>query len=284
MIDYFFINVFMSMRIEHINDNGIEKKKCGKCQIYKPLDIFGYSKGDWDNLRNTCKECLKQYNAKNKEQRTIYNKEYWQRTMEEQKEKSKIWRENNKEKHKGMNKKWREENKEYIREKDKKYREANWEKIKERNNIWRRKNYEDLKTNTNRINEFAEQKIKSNTSRRIRELLNETTNGKTDRTIKYIGTDLSKFRIHLESKFMDGMHWKNYGINVNGEQKNVWHIDHILPCASFNLQNPVELMACFHYKNLRPLWWNKNIEKKDTYEFEKKLIYMNIFIETYIIP
>lgn len=50
------------------------------------------------------------------------------------------------------------------------------------------------------------------------------------------------------------MTWANYG---------EWHIDHILPCASFNLSDYKEQQKCFHYTNLQPLWAVDNYKKHD---------------------
>ena len=114
-------------RIEHIVENNIEKKHCGKCKTYKSLEIFGNSCSSWDGLRTTCKECLKLENIQNKDKRTEYNKKYWEETKELQSEKCKKWRENNKEHVKENMKKWYENNKEYKKEKDKEYRIKNWD-------------------------------------------------------------------------------------------------------------------------------------------------------------
>jgi hypothetical protein len=52
------------------------------------------------------------------------------------------------------------------------------------------------------------------------------------------------------------MTWDNYG-------KKGWHVDYILPCASFDLTKEEEQKKCFHYTNLQPLWWLDNIKKSD---------------------
>jgi hypothetical protein len=60
---------------------------------------------------------------------------------------------------------------------------------------------------------------------------------------------------HLASHFSSGMSWDNYG--------DVWEIDHIRPCDSFELSDPVQLQACFHYSNLQPLTCEANARKKN---------------------
>ncbi len=41
------------------------------------------------------------------------------------------------------------------------------------------------------------------------------------------------------------------------------HIDHIRPCASFDLRDPDQQRACFHHTNLQPLWAADNLRKSD---------------------
>jgi len=71
-----------------------------------------------------------------------------------------------------------------------------------------------------------------------------------------IGCSAEELRAHLESQFLPGMSWANYG---RGKQS--WCIDHIRPCASFNLSEEAQAKAAFHYTNLRPLWRSDNASK-----------------------
>lgn len=48
------------------------------------------------------------------------------------------------------------------------------------------------------------------------------------------------------------MGWDNYG---------EWHIDHIIPCSSFNLSILEDQKKCFHYTNTQPLWKIDNLRK-----------------------
>jgi len=49
---------------------------------------------------------------------------------------------------------------------------------------------------------------------------------------------------------------------MNWENRNLWHIDHIKPCCSFNFSDQKQLKECFHFTNLRPLWAKDNMEKR----------------------
>lgn len=77
-------------------------------------------------------------------------------------------------------------------------------------------------------------------------------------TFELTGCDASELKLHLESKFTEGMSWGNYGLHG-------WHIDHIKPCASFDLLLDSEQRKCFHYSNLQPLWAEDNWKKGDNW-------------------
>ena len=80
------------------------------------------------------------------------------------------------------------------------------------------------------------------------------------KTRETFGCSIEELRNHLESKFTEGMSWKNYG---------EWHVDHIKPCRLFNLSIKAEAMECFHYTNLQPLWAMDNFVKSGKYDLAK---------------
>lgn len=77
---------------------------------------------------------------------------------------------------------------------------------------------------------------------------------KSNSTLKFLGCSIESFKLYLESKFETGMSWENYG-------KHGWHIDHIMPCAIFDLTKSEHQKRCFHFSNLQPLWATENIRK-----------------------
>jgi hypothetical protein len=95
-------------------------------------------------------------------------------------------------------------------------------------------------------------RIQSNLRTRIWNALKY--NRKSNSTTNLLGCSIENFRLHIQSKFQDGMTWENYG---------EWHIDHILPCASFDLSDFEQQKVCFHHTNLQPLWAEENIKKSD---------------------
>ena len=75
---------------------------------------------------------------------------------------------------------------------------------------------------------------------------------RSESTRELIDCDMDFYIRYIESKFKNGMSWSNYG---------EWHIDHIKPCASFDLNDKKQLRSCFNYKNTQPLWAYENRAK-----------------------
>lgn len=211
-------------------------KKCTKCQEIFPanLEFFCKKNGGKYGLTSKCKACC-----------SAYNKEMYKKHRKKRLESKKEYSKKNKELLKQKCKKWYYENKEYSLNERKKYAINNKEKIKNRTKKYMiNKYHSDINT-----------KIKMNISRRIRTLLFKNNK----RTIDFLGCSIDELKIHLEKQFEDGMNWDNYGLYG-------WHIDHIRPCCSFDLTNPIHLKECFHYSNLQPLWAKENLSKGGRYE------------------
>ncbi len=73
-------------------------------------------------------------------------------------------------------------------------------------------------------------------------------------TMDLLGCSVEELKDHLERQFKPGMTWLNYGTKG-------WVIDHIIPLASFNLQNKSELEKAAHHSNLQPMWDMENRKK-----------------------
>jgi hypothetical protein len=68
-----------------------------------------------------------------------------------------------------------------------------------------------------------------------------------------------EFKSYIESQWVEGMSWDNWGI---GKDNLTWHIDHIKPVSSANTLD--EIKQLFHYSNLRPMWGSDNIRKRNS--------------------
>src|SRR6056300_1843 len=197
-------------------------KKCNKCKQDKAAEDF--CKG-----RPECKECRKEY-----------KKAYYEQIREKIKERKKAYRKQNAEK---------------IKERKKAYCKQNAEKIKDY-----------CKQNRDKIRIYIRNKRKTDLnfrlSDKLRKRVRKVLNGKSKskKTMDLIGCSVDFLKKHLENQFQPGMSWNNYG-NPNGDHSECWHIDHILPCASFDLSDPKQQQKCFHYSNLQPLWAEDNMSK-----------------------
>ena len=168
------------------------------------------------------KQISKEWYLKNKKRRIKISKEWYLKNKEKHQKLSKEWSLKNKEKHKNLIKKWYLKNKEYIREKNKERRKTD-----------------------------SAYKLLLNLRRRTSLALKGKD--KSANTMALLGiTNIEFLWKHLESTFKPGMTRENHG---------KWHIDHIRPCASFDLSNPEEQIKCFHYTNLQALWAHENISK-----------------------
>lgn len=92
--------------------------------------------------------------------------------------------------------------------------------------------------------------IASKLRARVRAALNHRGIKKKNKTFSLVGiSSIDELKKHIETQFKPGMNWKNT------------ELDHIIPCASFDLTKEEEQKKCFHYSNLQPLWPSENRKK-----------------------
>jgi hypothetical protein len=130
-------------------------------------------------------------------------------------------------------------------------------RILERNRKWRKNNPEKLaqyalKKYHQKLKFDVQYTIKQRLSGQIYKAVKRGGGVKSAKTRVLCGCSIADLMAHLQSQFKEGMHWNNYG---------KWHIDHIRPCASFDLTDSEQQRQCFHYTNLQPLWARENIQK-----------------------
>lgn len=217
----------MKTRQEHQIIDDIECKYCAKCDTFVDVNNFAKNKNTWDGLHCHCFPC-KRRRAKT----------YYIDNSQTIIEKVSLYTQNNKEKVKDYQQLYQQENKEKINQTHQKWIQENIEKVREDRKLYERKRRQE-----------TEYRILSN----LRNRLGRAAKGsKSDTTANLIGCDITVLRIHLESLFQSDMTWDNYG---------KWHIDHIIPCASFDLTKSEDQRKCFHYTNLQPLWAIDNLKK-----------------------
>jgi len=77
-------------------------------------------------------------------------------------------------------------------------------------------------------------------------------------TLELLGCSIAHFQDHIQSMFLTGMSWANYG-NLKGQ----WSLDHRLPLASFDLTDDAQVKVACHFSNIQPMWAVENSRKRD---------------------
>ena len=178
---------------------------------------------------------------------------YYEKNKEECRKRSIKLHQLNKEKNSTYSKAWYQQNKEKKKAQWKEWYQKNKEVVKERRSKRRKEQY----------NSDPNYKLSCLLRSRIYETLKAVNASKNHRTHDLVGCTISEARLYLESLFEEGMTWDN-------NTHSGWHIDHIIPCTYFNLQDPEEQKKCFHYTNLRPLWASENLSKSSVHEGVKR--------------
>jgi len=203
-------------------------KYCSKCKSIK--DNFSPDKTRKDGLAGHCRDCNNKAKAKWRLEHKEYNDEQGRK-----------WYRDNKERSLANSKKWRTENKEYHILLTQQWRENN----RERRNA-----------SVRNLNKDPQHRMMQNIRSRVSSAIRGTI--KPASSTKSLGCTPEFLKNYLESKFLPGMSWNNYG---KGRDK--WNIDHILPLDSFDLANIEQFHEACNYVNLQPLWEPDNIRKSN---------------------
>lgn len=204
-------------------------KGCGKS---KPLDQFNKRGKGSKYFESVCKEYKNIYTKRNYEKKCSLDPSYRRsKSLKSIKRSKERYKEDKDYRDKVLldSKKWRDLN-----------RGTDEDKLK------RRIYY------NNKIKNDPNFKLSKSIRSRIRAAITRKNRVKPASAIEELGCTIEECRKHIESQFQEGMNWDNHG---------EWHIDHIKPLASFNLENIEEFKEACHYTNLQPLWAEDNLKK-----------------------
>lgn len=198
--------------------------------------------------RNSCIQC-------DEDNRKKYNKNNREKVLNTRK----VWRESNKEKISQKAKLYREENLFFYKQREKMYRMKDKKikgmTVKEYNAFYYKNNKKKIKEINNRRKRFRKKHdIKYKIQHLMRNRLYYALRLKCKKgsAVKLLGCSIEEFMSYFETLFKEGMSWANHG---------KWHIDHIKPLSSFDLEDAEQLEMACHYTNLQPLWAKDNILK-----------------------
>lgn len=225
-----------------------EVKTCRQCGLEKPADAGHFRR--WTDrqgrprIGSPCRDCLADYAAKQRRLRNVPIRRKG-RDKDRANLMSAIWKLRNSEKVKIYVARYREKNKDRIREFRKKYYNN---RDKDRTNLLARQRR--LSRPDVRVRRTISSAITSSLKRYSKQ------QGRRPRWEALTGYSVDDLRRHLERQFKKGMTWDNIG-------KGGWHIDHIIPVASFKIETAgdPEFRACWALSNLRPLWAIENQRK-----------------------
>jgi len=205
----------------------MEFKKCKSCNDIKSISEFyiSYTTDTYTVYKSKCKPC-----------HSIHSQNYAKDNPEITRKTRKKYNSSNKEKIQ----EYANNNKEKLKEYAKKYY-SNPDNL-EKHRIQNRENSKRRRSNDPHF------KLIENLRHAVYTKLKQQ---KCSSSIKYLGCDIKSYKSYLESKFLPEMSWENYG--------EIWEIDHIRPCASFDLTILEEQQKCFHYTNTQPLFKTTSI-------------------------
>jgi len=206
-------------------------KLCKKCNILKETEFFSKVSNSKDGLNSSCKECVNEknrlYYSKNSKKIISKKKEYTMDNLDKVKEYQIEYRILNKDKIS----KYREENSEYYKN-------------------WWKDNRDKASLYDKRYNEkYTHVRICRNT---LKSCLERIGLKKDKHLTDLLGYSLEDFKLHIESLFVDGMSWENWGD---------WHAYHKIPVSKFDKEVPVSTINSLD--NLQPLWAFDNLSKSN---------------------
>jgi hypothetical protein len=270
----------------------IKTKWCpGRCGV-EPHEValsgFYKNKQRKDGLQAYCKECQKAWYNANRDTILKSRSEYYHENIDYIHKRSKEYRDAHKEEISAAGAEYYKKNTDTIKQKTRKYKSEHREYYKEYNKCYQEEHAEEIAVRRAKYNiehrqerierdaryyeknreeilkkSYARKKIRlaedevyrlvENLRRRVGLAL--TGKIKSGSTIALIGLSGADLMSYMESLFKPGMTRENYG--------TYWVVDHIIPCALFDLADVNQQKECFGYHNLQPLTILENSRKKD---------------------
>lgn len=94
-------------------------------------------------------------------------------------------------------------------------------------------------------------KVKKNVRNRIYAVLSDNDKTKNQKSVEYLGCNTDRY-----------LQWLKFSNPEYFFHGNVWHIDHVIPLARFDLNKTEQQMIAFNWRNTMPLLREENMSKK----------------------
>ena len=243
-------------------------KKCSGCEGWKALDQFDKQAKAKDGGRSRCKACdaatRRKTHVANPEKRRSADRIRYAANPEKKRAARRAQYADNPEKERADARKRSAANPEKRSAINRKHYATNLDKSRARGRANRAANLERIAAyrvtpearavrSANHRERYASDAIYK-LAMILRSRLNTAIRNKSKcgSAVRLLGCSIDELLVRFEGLFTEGMTWANHG---------AWHIDHIRPLSSLDLEDPEQLAVACHYSNLQPLWAFDNLSK-----------------------
>jgi hypothetical protein len=207
----------------------IKTKICAGCRSLLEADNFHKNQNSPDGLCRLCKGCTREYQKRWRADNKESIKTRFQNRPKARKERDNA-----------RTRAWTAEHPEEKKAMDAQYRSLHKDEKKKRHDL--------------RMGNDVQYKLACDLRWRMNRAIRLCS--KSGSAVKDLGCSIEELKKHLESKFQPGMTWDNWGFG-----EGCWHIDHVRPLISFNLEDRTQFLIACNFRNLQPLWAKENISK-----------------------
>lgn len=210
----------------------INNKVCSRCEEEKPRTMFTHEKANKDGLARWCNPCKRLYEKENKERIKQTREKYKERDAIRDKKRIRLKR--------LLNPEWRAK---VLAQK------KAWDAThKEHNRQYSNQRYHKVKNDPRfKLSNILRRAIKVKGSS-----ISFSKEG-----LSLIGCSPDEFVSHLQKSFASNESWiKSIGCKRH-------HLDHIIPCKAFDLENDRHKELCFNYRNFQVISASENASKSD---------------------
>jgi hypothetical protein len=224
---------------------------------YHRSRTLSWRKNNRERSRELSKDQWKNMNDEQRARRKQNKRRQYHRDPEKSRSTQRQWRVENRDRATARQKAWlakaTPEQLEKIRDARRRWRQENRERRKELSKTPKAK-----ETRRRYLRKKWREDPQHKLGLALRNRVNKVLAGraKAGSAIKFLGCTIEELRSHLESLFLDGMGWDNWGLGPG-----TWQIDHIVALALHDLTDPEQLAIVCHWSNLMPRWHQDHARK-----------------------
>jgi len=214
----------------------MQEKTCTTCGESKTLDEFYKNPKGKLGYDSQCILCKKNYYQKTQNRRIEYSSKYKNEHRNNINEYARQYYYNNSTKMKLYHSQYRQDHPKYFRDKGREYHKRK------------------LESNPSYV---IECRLRSRIKNTIKKGYKNT------KSMELLGCTIDEFKIHLQKTAITNGYLT---FDIDTYSGKEYHIDHIIPCVSFDLTDPEQQKQCFHYSNQQILTASENLSKHDKVE------------------